>query len=395
MGARDAVITGIGLVSCLGEGPDAHWDALSRGGPFPVQTEGFAPYAVHPLVKLDLDRQIPKRGDQRQMEAWQRIGTYAAGLALEQAGVKGNADLLARTDMIVAATGGERDTAVDASILATLPKAANPGAFLNEKLMADLRPTLFLAQLSNLLAGNISIVHGVVGSSRSFLGEEGAGGDAVRVACARIEAGQSELALVGGACNAERPDLLLTDAMGGVGMLWHGDGAPPPVWARQDQGGGMVLGSVGAFLVIESRAHAEARGAHILARIAGVQTDRCRREPGQATENARRQLDRLMALGRPDGVISAATGAAPGTAEEAAFLRSLGLPYRAVATALGSSLEASFFAAAAIAAIALTHGALPPPAELAEPAYAGPLRQVLVTGWGHWRSEAMALVAAE
>src|SRR5271165_5055424 len=218
MGARDAVITRIGLVSCLGEGPDAHWDALSRGGPFPVQTEGFAPYAVHPLVKLDLDRQIPKRGDQRQMEAWQRIGTYAAGLALEQAGVKGNADLLARTDMIVAATGGERDTAVDASILATLPKAANPGAFLNEKLMADLRPTLFLAQLSNLLAGNISIVHGVVGSSRSFMGEEAAGTDAVRTACARIAARQGDLLLVGGSYNAQRPDALLHNEMGG--LLW-------------------------------------------------------------------------------------------------------------------------------------------------------------------------------
>src|SRR5208283_2403865 len=195
---------------------------------------------------------------------------------------KGNADLLARTDMIVAATGGERDTAVDASILATLPKAANPGAFLNEKLMADLRPTLFLAQLSNLLAGNISIVHGVVGSSRSFLGEEGAGGDAVRVACARIEAGQSELALVGGACNAERPDLLLTDAMGGVGMLWHGDGAPPPVWARQDQGGGMVLGSVGAFLVIESRAHA---GTH-RGRADGSLPPRARAGDGERTAAA-------------------------------------------------------------------------------------------------------------
>ena len=38
--------------------------------------------------------------------------------------------------------------------------------------MNDLRPTLFLAQLSNLLAGNISIVHGVTGSSRTFMGEE-------------------------------------------------------------------------------------------------------------------------------------------------------------------------------------------------------------------------------
>ena len=43
------------------------------------------------------------------MEPWQRIGTYAAGLALDSAGVKGNADLLARMDMIVAAGGGERD----------------------------------------------------------------------------------------------------------------------------------------------------------------------------------------------------------------------------------------------------------------------------------------------
>ena len=48
--------------------------------------------------------------------------------------------------------------------------------------MQDLRPTLFLAQLSNLLAGNISIVHGVTGSSRTFMGEESSGVDAVRVA---------------------------------------------------------------------------------------------------------------------------------------------------------------------------------------------------------------------
>ena len=78
----------------------------------------FAPYLVHPLAPLELDKQIPKKGDQRQMEPWQRIGTYAAGLALDSAGVKGNAELLARMDMIVAAGGGERDEAVDATILA-------------------------------------------------------------------------------------------------------------------------------------------------------------------------------------------------------------------------------------------------------------------------------------
>ena len=44
----------------------------------------FAPYIVHPLAPINLDKQIPKKGDQRQMEPWQRIGTYAAGLALDE-----------------------------------------------------------------------------------------------------------------------------------------------------------------------------------------------------------------------------------------------------------------------------------------------------------------------
>ena len=66
------------------------------------------PYIIHKLAPLDFEKQIPKK-EQRQMEPWQRIGTYAAGLALESAGVKGNTDILARTDMIVAAGGGERD----------------------------------------------------------------------------------------------------------------------------------------------------------------------------------------------------------------------------------------------------------------------------------------------
>ena len=137
---RDALITGIGLVSCLGEGIDAHWAALNRDGGFQpvVDATRFAPWPVHPMTALELDRQIPKRGDQRQMEAWQRIGTYAAGLALDSAGVKGNADLLSRMDMIVAAGGGERDYAVDAAILSALPSAADPGALPQRA--PDVRP---------------------------------------------------------------------------------------------------------------------------------------------------------------------------------------------------------------------------------------------------------------
>ena len=143
----------------------------------------------------------------------------------------------------------------------------------------------------------------------------------------------------------------------------------------------------------ESRAHAQARGATLIARIAAVESDRCTRAPGEASANAARQLA-AMPLDR-DGaaVLAGATGVAGPTGEELAFLDTLGLPVRATATALGHSMEPSFVANIALAADAVARGALFAPLEAGEAAMAGALRQVLVTGWGHWRGEGMALVA--
>ena len=389
---RDALITGIGLVSCLGEGLEAHWSALNAPGGFSpvVEATRFAPYSVHPIAQLTFDQQIPKRGDQRQMEGWQRIGVHAAGLALDSAGVKGNAELLGRMDMIVAAGGGERDYAADEAILRDLRHSNDAAGVLNARLQSDLRPTLFLAQLSNLLAGNVSIVHGVVGSSRTFMGEEAAGTDAVRIASARIAAGQGDLFLVGGSYNAERPDILLLFELGR--QLWKQ--AFLPVWARQRAGGGLIPGSVGCFLVIESRAHAAGRGVAPLARIAAVATDRSRRRPGEATRNAERQLSAILSHRSKAGtaVISCACGLNAATTEEAAFLANLGLPVRGITTALGHPVEASFLAGLALAATAVRRGRLFAPLEPSEAAMDAPLDQALVTSWGLWRGEALALV---
>src|SRR5258707_11645194 len=107
---RETWITGIGIVSCLGEGLDAHWSGLNAAKPV-IDAQRFAPYMVHPLAAIDFDKQIPKKGDQRQMEPWQRIGTYAAGLALPSARAQCNAELLGPIDLIVAADGGGRGEA--------------------------------------------------------------------------------------------------------------------------------------------------------------------------------------------------------------------------------------------------------------------------------------------
>jgi len=391
--AREVWITGIGIVSSLGEGPDAHWQKLKEAQPT-ADTATFAPFVVHPLAPVNFDLQIPKKGDQRQMEAWQRIGVYAAGLALDSAGVKGNADILSRMDMIVAAGGGERDLAVDSTILTGLRNAPDPGAFLNERLMSDLRPTLFLAQLSNLLAGNISIVHGVTGSSRTFMGEESAGVDAVRIALARIQAGQSDIALVGGSYNGERPDLLLLYEFDGSALK----GRHAPVWERGEQGG-VAIGSLGAFLVLESRTHAERRGAKALARLTAVLSDRAKRGPGGISGSLEALWGKIKSKVDPAqaAFLSGASGGEPATREERAFLeRHVDLAVRASGSHTGHAAEPQFVMNIALAAVALGHARLFPPADSTglERPMAETLRQVVVTGVGHWRGEGLALVQA-
>jgi 3-oxoacyl-[acyl-carrier-protein] synthase II len=391
---HEAWITGIGIVSSLGEGLDAHWQALNAGKPQPDVTT-HAPYILHQLAPIDLDKQIPKKGDQRQMEGWQRTGTYAAGLALESAGIKGNTELLARTDMIVAAGGGERDVAVDGAIMTGLAKSEKPDVFLNERLMSDLRPTLFLAQLSNLLAGNISIVHGVTGSSRTFMGEEAAGIDAVRIALSRIEAGQSDIALVGGSYNADRLDLLMLYEFGGYNLK----GEFKPIWERGAKGG-LAPGSMGAFLVIESRSHAEARGAKRLARLSATLSDRAsRQQPGQTELALARMWEKLagrLTAGQ-HAVISGATGAEPATSEERSFFaKHPELAVRATGSQIGHSFESQFLMNVALAALAVSRGSLFPPCDSSglERPMQGLLTQAVVTGVGHWRGEGLALVEA-
>src|SRR5690606_30779863 len=154
MSLHDVLITGIGLVSSLGEGTDAHWRKLTTPGLSPIfDAERFAPYTVHPLPEIDWNLQIAKRGDQRQMETWQRLGTYVAGLALDDAGIKGDDALCASMDMVVAAGGGGRDVTVDNAILVASETRTDFAVLLHEELTTELRPTLVLAQLSNLLAG--------------------------------------------------------------------------------------------------------------------------------------------------------------------------------------------------------------------------------------------------
>jgi 3-oxoacyl-[acyl-carrier-protein] synthase II len=172
-----------------------------------------------------------------------------------------------------------------------------------------------------------------------------------------------------------------------------------PVWERAARGGGMALGSIGAFLVLEARDHATARGAKPLARLASVQSDRTNRKAGAVTGALARMWKDIAPRLVADrfAVISGASGAEPATGEERGWLESMpNVPVRATGTYLGHGFEPQFPMNIALATLSIGREKLPSPAGLTGPekAMTGSLAQVVVTGVGNWRGEGMALVEA-
>ncbi|MCZ2328332.1 beta-ketoacyl-ACP synthase [Bartonella sp. F02] len=383
-------ITGIGLISSLGEGVDHHWNILNNPTVVPnLDCTTFSPYTVHKLTEVDWNLQIPKRSDQRQMDTWQRIGTYAAGLALDDAGIKNDEQLISTMDMIVAASGGGRDIAVDTQILAKARAVDNPDSMLNSALSTELRPTLFLAQLSNLLAGNISIVHKVTGSSRTFMGEEGSGLSAIQIAASRIKSGQSTHALVGSSYNAQGYDMLLAHELGG--LLTRSGWAP--VWERQNCiGGGIITGSGGVFLVLESGEHAKKRNARVYAEISQIITDQTNRKKIPLKDTIATMLKTIKA--ESSFTISAASGSHEATKAEQIALDDANISYRGITTLFGYLREAQFPLALALAAIAIEKKLSFPTFSTHEKPFSKEVHETFVTTVGATRAEGVARLTA-
>ncbi|PIT68415.1 beta-ketoacyl-ACP synthase [Bartonella tribocorum] len=387
---QSVFITGIGLISSLGEGTDQHWNLLND----PICTPNldcttFPPYTVHNLPEIDWSLQIAKKSDQRQMGTWQRLGTYAAGLALDDAGMKNNEQFTSTMDMIVAASGGERDIAVDTQILSKARTVTDHASMLNVALSTELRPTLFLAQLSNLLAGNISIVHKVTGSSRTFMGEEGSGLSALQIAVARIKSGQSTHALVGGSYNAQSYDMLLAHELGG--LLTHNGWSA--VWNREiHPGGGIITGSGGIFLVLESGEHAKKRNARAYAEISQIITDQIDRTKTPLKESI---ATMLKTVGVKDSLaISAASGAHEATKAEQNALDDANLSYRGITTLFGYMREAQLPLALALAALSIEKKHCFPALSSHEKSFSKEVHEIFVTTIGIKRSEGIVRLTA-
>ena len=215
-------------------------------------------------------------------------------------------------------------------------KVAEPGPFLNERLMSDLRPD----PVPGTAPESAGRQHFIVARRGRFVTyfprRRVAGVDAVRIAQARIAAGQSELTLDGGAYNAHTVGCSSDLRRFGIALK-----APSRrVWDRGPHGG-LAPGNMGAFLVLESSDHARraARG-----RERGL---RGNRRPQPASTRRDRSdaspMGRDRRKGRPydAAVISGATGLEPATSRGTQVLKDIGLPVRNTGTYIGHGVEAS------------------------------------------------------
>jgi len=146
--------------------------------------------------------------------------------------------------------------------------------------------------------------------------------------------------------------------------------------------------------VLESRRHAEARGATIYATIDKVASSHARRRD-DALQKAIAALVASLGADGPALVVSAASGAPAATAAEKAVLDAgNGLAYRGVTSLTGHLKEAQFPFAVAVAAMALKQGAAYPPFDAAsEPAISGAPEKVVATTVGYHQFEGAALLS--
>jgi 3-oxoacyl-[acyl-carrier-protein] synthase II len=149
-------------------------------------------------------------------------------------------------------------------------------------------PLSFLRVLPNMIASHISIAHDARGPNNTIHHAEVSSLLAVAEAARVIERGMADVMLAGGASSELNPfDHVRLSVYGRVSREYE---APAAVARPFDAGRtGEVRGEGATVFVLESRRHAEARGATILGRIAGWATA-CEPRNGPLQGTALRQV---------------------------------------------------------------------------------------------------------
>jgi 3-oxoacyl-[acyl-carrier-protein] synthase II len=379
------VVTGIGLVSPLGDSPEALHDALCRGESGLAPVEGIETGDVSPPPVGQVRGFEPAaylgRGNFRPLDRTGRMATAAASLALA-AGGEGRP---APEDPRQAVPPREREIGL---VLGTMFGSVRTIAEFDRRALTAgpqyVKPFDFANSVINAAAGQVAIWHDLRGVNETMSGGTVAGLQALGHAADLVAAGAADMLLAGGA------DELSFEAIVGFarcGLLAgsNGDrssgasrpGHPVPYDARRN---GFSPSEGAALVMMEREESAAARGATVLGRVLGhgaaFDPSRGRDEEAGAGAVARAVEAALAAAGlAPEDVACLSAGGSGSVAldrrEAAGVARALGrraesLPVTAVKSMLGEALGASGAFQAVTLLSAFRSGRLPGVAGLEE-----------------------------
>ncbi len=274
MQAAEIVITGVGLVSPIGIGRQAFWDALLAGrcgiGPASqTSTAGLPPQLVGEIRDFEAKTFVANRKSLKVMSRDAQLGIAAGALACRDAGIGAGKIDPGRFGVVLGADPicspiQESETTYSAC----LADGRFEFQLWGNKGMAASFPLGFLRVLPNMVASHVSITQDARGPNNTIHQGEISSLLAVIEAASVIQRGMADIMLAGGASSQMHPlDFVRRIAMGNVSPRYEDPAAVVrPFDARRD---GYVWSEGAAAVVLESRKHAQSRGAKILARVKG------------------------------------------------------------------------------------------------------------------------------
>jgi len=346
------VVTGRGVVSSLGESPEAFFDALLAG------RSGIADGAGACLA-FDPEPAMTAK-EARRMDRYTQLAVAAAAQATAEAGLPDGADPARTAVLVGTGVGG----------LATLQSEAE--AFLQGG-ERDVSPLFVPMMMPNAAAGHIAMRLGAHGPGFSISSACASGAHSIGEAARMIVRGEADVVVAGGT-EAALTGLCLA-AFKRMGALSR-DGISRPFDARRD---GFVMGEGAAVLVLEREEHARARGAEILGRLVGYGATNDAFHITQPDEEGRGAIAAMRGALRDAGAEPADTGwiSAHGTStpfndriETKAIhgvFNGSAPPVSSQKSALGHSLGAAGALEALVAVEALRREQLPPTINYEQP----------------------------
>lgn len=256
---RRAVITGIGVVSSIGNNKEEVLESLKTGKSGIAFNQEFADYKLRSNVSGKIDIDVKAHVDRKAMRFMGDAAAYSyisMTQAIEDSGLSDDQVSNERTGIIVGSGGGSSKWQVEAADILREKGVKRVGPYMVPRTMAS-TTSACLATPFKIKGVNYSISSACATSAHCI-------GNAVE----QIQLGKQDVVFAGGGEELHWILAMEFDAMGALSTKYNEtpEKASRTYDANRD---GFVISGGGGIVVVEELEHALARGAHIYAEIVG------------------------------------------------------------------------------------------------------------------------------